>query len=331
MRQLRRPKPHLPTLHRIETDHGQNWKGTKSDGPTGAEWRKPDVRGALIAMHGRVCAYCQSELRRGDRGDVDHFRPRSLYRWLTYDFRNFLLSCLECNRTIKRSLFPLRPRASHCTYARRKSLAREARLLLDPSVDEIDAWVTYDIKKETCPIVPMTSLPPKIAEMVEATIRFFRLNLETVATPRLDLIADRIRIMREAGALLLKFEAGERDLATEIKVKACRFLPHGLVARKVLEVAGRQDLLPTPEEELEYFLHLLKERVDWLMATASAEQQHSESWQQLHDELAYTLATLWVDPPALDSERVGVLLAEFGLAEWVAPYRDRLTPRPRSA
>ena len=49
--------------------------------------------GALYAMQGRVCAYCEQKLPESDRGDVEHFRPKSLYRWLAYAFENYLLSC----------------------------------------------------------------------------------------------------------------------------------------------------------------------------------------------------------------------------------------------
>src|SRR5262245_41753306 len=54
-------------------------------------WGGPDVRGALWAMHGRSCAYCDRDLPGTDRGDVEHFRPKNVYWWLAYVFRNYLL------------------------------------------------------------------------------------------------------------------------------------------------------------------------------------------------------------------------------------------------
>jgi hypothetical protein len=56
MRNLYRPKVSLPTLVRIRQDYPFKKNG-KADFPDG-QWNNPDVRGALYAMHGRVCAYC---------------------------------------------------------------------------------------------------------------------------------------------------------------------------------------------------------------------------------------------------------------------------------
>lgn len=67
-------------------------------------WNEPDVRGALHAMQGIACAYCQRQLD-DERGQVDHFRPKgggkeaggSNYWWLAYSFDNCFLSCGTCN------------------------------------------------------------------------------------------------------------------------------------------------------------------------------------------------------------------------------------------
>lgn len=84
MRALLRPRIELPTLAggpgaRTAAKHlaarGED-AAASLDFPD--HWNRADVRGALYAMHGRVCAFCLSELTRGDRGDVEHFRPKSL-------------------------------------------------------------------------------------------------------------------------------------------------------------------------------------------------------------------------------------------------------------
>ena len=56
-------------------------------------------------MHGRVCAYCQRVLSDSDRGDVEHFRPKSVYVWLIYEFNNYFLGCRKCNSRLKGSKF----------------------------------------------------------------------------------------------------------------------------------------------------------------------------------------------------------------------------------
>ena len=143
MRQVVRPVITLPTLTEITNGYGEGWKQTGAGGPRGAVWNEPDVRGALYAMHGRACAYCQQNLPENDRGDVEHFRPQSLYHWLAYTFENYLLSCSVCNRTFKRDRFPLRRGKRPTTYAKRRRLPLEERLLLDPSADPIEACIEY--------------------------------------------------------------------------------------------------------------------------------------------------------------------------------------------
>ena len=327
MRQLKRPNPYIPTLAHVAAKHGEAWKAKLTRGPTGAHWNKPDVRGALFAMHGRVCAYCQSELRRGDKGDVDHFRPRYHYPWLAYDFGNFLMSCLDCNRNLKRAQFPLRDGSVRCTYATRDTLAQEPRLLLDPALDEIEAWVTYDVTHELCPMVVVADLPAPIAEMVETTLRILEVNIAPGSVRRNDLVQDRIRVMRETADCLDELENGAFDLAPMLAQLACRYFPHGMVARRVLEAARRHDLLPTPDEELTMFLNKLNGDLKDPLRLIAVADRISPASRHLVDELLFALGTLWVDPPAMDSERIGRLLDAFDLVEWVAPYRDQLTPK----
>jgi len=88
MRAITRPTIDLPTLtvgpgSKRTAKLAQAWREdpeTSLDFPD--HWNRPDVRGALYSMHGRVCAFCLSELSRSDRGDVEHFRPKSLVAWI---------------------------------------------------------------------------------------------------------------------------------------------------------------------------------------------------------------------------------------------------------
>src|SRR5690606_25852655 len=45
--------------------------------------------------HGK-CWYCDSRENRSDNA-VDHFRPKSKYKWLTYNPNNFRFACTFCN------------------------------------------------------------------------------------------------------------------------------------------------------------------------------------------------------------------------------------------
>lgn len=46
--------------------------------------------------HGK-CAFCETPTSAGYYGDVEHFRPKSVYWWLAYCYDNYLYSCRVCN------------------------------------------------------------------------------------------------------------------------------------------------------------------------------------------------------------------------------------------
>jgi hypothetical protein len=60
--------------------------------------------------HGK-CAYCESPTANVAHGDVEHFRPKSVYWWLAYCYDNYLFSCQLCNQTFKKDSFPISPGA----------------------------------------------------------------------------------------------------------------------------------------------------------------------------------------------------------------------------
>lgn len=50
---------------------------------------------ALLPAQGNKCAYCEMWLREG--GDVEHFRAKSVYFWLTWSWSNLFVACSTCN------------------------------------------------------------------------------------------------------------------------------------------------------------------------------------------------------------------------------------------
>jgi hypothetical protein len=67
------------------------WKGAKS---------------RLKADSAKKCAYCEAPTSTVAHGDVEHFRPKSIYWWLAYRFDNYLFSCQICNQIYKGDSFP---------------------------------------------------------------------------------------------------------------------------------------------------------------------------------------------------------------------------------
>jgi hypothetical protein len=116
------------------------------------------------------CAFCESEIRTAQHGDVEHFRPKGAitnrdgsgvllstgedhpgYYWLAYAWENLLPSCVLCNQPStepngvslgKRNYFPL---ADETTRAEAPGdEAAEGPLLIHPVIDEPDKYLGID-------------------------------------------------------------------------------------------------------------------------------------------------------------------------------------------
>ena len=116
------------------------------------------------AQHNK-CGYCEGNVIAGHRGDVEHFAPQNDVRhftgrpgeegvqipnsaslkgrnpqsfsdigywWLTYDWTNYLLSCVVCNQDWKGNLFPVLEPPARANPPTEQAGSRERVLLLNP-------------------------------------------------------------------------------------------------------------------------------------------------------------------------------------------------------
>jgi uncharacterized protein (TIGR02646 family) len=186
MRSLQRPRAHLPTL----TGDGDGARAaqrnlTRTERRFVEHWNKPDVRGALLAMQGRICAYCGERITMREGGDVDHYRPKGRviedpdhggYWWLAYAFENYLHSCKRCNQGLKKDHFPLRDSARNVRYEARDQLPSEGRLLLHPCEDPVDEWLQVSNEADRVELHGAGMLSPAAQAQVAETGTIFRWN-----------------------------------------------------------------------------------------------------------------------------------------------------------
>lgn len=102
----------------------------------------------LRALYHEKCAYCESEINSGTNDEyVDHYRPKSVYFWLAYEWSNLLYICQKCNR-YKSNHFPIGgpmvavPPYPFCVLS--DTLMTEDPLLLHPEVDNPEIHLTFD-------------------------------------------------------------------------------------------------------------------------------------------------------------------------------------------
>jgi uncharacterized protein (TIGR02646 family) len=60
-----------------------------------ALWGK--AKKALAVMSHQKCAYCEHPINAGRCAAVEHFKPKSLFPSLAYDWLNYFLGCFGCN------------------------------------------------------------------------------------------------------------------------------------------------------------------------------------------------------------------------------------------
>ena len=75
--------------------------GTK---PRSSVWK--GAKAQLKAESAGKCGYCEGKADHVAHGDVEHFRPKSIYWWLAYCYDNYVYSCQICNQTFKVAHFP---------------------------------------------------------------------------------------------------------------------------------------------------------------------------------------------------------------------------------
>lgn len=324
MRKLTRPKVQLPTLAsgkgaEVRKAHSQE----RSLNPTAkldfpAYWGEEDVRGALLAMHGWVCAYCECALGRGNRGHVDHFRPKNParngdhqgYWWLAYEFTNYLLGCLTCNSERKGDKFPVRTGASHVTYESREQLEGEPRLLIDPAVDPVESWLRAVLQGRGC-MFDIIATDSETQLRAQGTLDTFALNTDR------ELVQARTRTFHRA------VKAHRNGQVEELRRMASRFQPHGAAVRAYITQYARNEVtLPSADEEL-----------GWLLEDVDARLRHDQALrsegrlppsERPIEEMLWMLAVLWKAPPAWSAEALERWLTDKGWRPQVEPLYHQL-------
>jgi hypothetical protein len=105
------------------------------------------VKTDLARMQYNKCCYCEKLEEQAKYRDVEHYRPKSAYWWLTWTWENLLFACIDCNREHKRDQFPLSP-GDKALVAELSPPGGEHPLVLDPSDPGIDPTTEITFRRE---------------------------------------------------------------------------------------------------------------------------------------------------------------------------------------
>lgn len=125
-------------------------------------YKEDDVVDTLEKLFHSKCAYCESKYTHLMPVDIEHFRPKSKYPWLEFDWNNLLPSCIDCNRKRyqdvqdeenklagKKDDFPLYNSTAPLNDAkneREHDLEEEEKIrqLLNPCIEDPENYLKYD-------------------------------------------------------------------------------------------------------------------------------------------------------------------------------------------
>ncbi len=191
------------------------------------------------------CAYCEAPTDAVAHGDVEHFRPKSVYWWLAYCYDNYLFSCQICNQTFKSDHFPLREGgaampepglplgaddAGKREFVRRFApdpldeaegqpwvefatrCSDEGCLLLNPYTDDPEshfAWEADEVLRE----VALRPARSEADPFFQAAVQFYGLN-------RPELLAERWKTYRMLSTLRKTFAAEELNAELRTAISA---------------------------------------------------------------------------------------------------------------
>lgn len=172
-----------------------------------SHWKETKTQLEIETHH--KCAYCEANTKVVAHGDVEHYRPKSIYWWLAYTYDNYLFSCQICNQSYKSNNFPIEGRlakapkvlanmtdekleelmrkylinprksSSNNSIVGLKKLRREKPLLINPYLDDPTDWFTweYDDNEKAVRLIPKSDDPTSV-KFVKAAIDFYGLNRE---------------------------------------------------------------------------------------------------------------------------------------------------------
>lgn len=169
-------------------------------------WKQ--AKDQLLIESNNKCAYCETPTKVIAYGDVEHFRPKSVYWWLAYSYENYLVSCVVCNQQYKKDFFAILDNAkklkgpkvtASMTDGKLQQLAPtitvdpvndadgmplqdfidaindEYALIVNPYFENPADYLAYEPILENKEVV-ITSTQPKHQPIVEACEKYFGIN-----------------------------------------------------------------------------------------------------------------------------------------------------------
>ena len=161
-------------------------------------YKDKTVKDALEQLFHGKCAYCETYYAGSQPGDVEHYRPKSVYWWLAASWENLLPSCIDCNRRRhqqevgggtallgKADQFPIADESKRA--GKEGDESHEQPLIFDPCRDRPEGFLLFGDGGEVKARDGISELDRK---RVEASLEVYGLNRNGLASQRRDHTVD---------------------------------------------------------------------------------------------------------------------------------------------
>jgi len=124
-----------------------------------------EAKGSLLELFHGKCAFCETRVDLSGGADIEHFRPKQgaqnineergshlHYAWLSYEWENLLLACMNCSRRRKEgarivgkgTFFPVAKKRASLLASIAECREQEVALLIDPTFDQPAEHLEFD-------------------------------------------------------------------------------------------------------------------------------------------------------------------------------------------
>ncbi len=158
------------------------------------KYNHQQIKAALRLMFSDKCAYCESHITHVDFGDIEHFRPKSLFPQLCFEWDNMLLGCSVCNS----------PRFKGANFPE----ATVNGLIVNPVTEDPNDFFSFEFDGETGTANVIDKNPRG-----ETTKNLLGLN-------RPELIRHRSEVVRKIAYIAIWAKNGDADAMEEL-VRCC--------------------------------------------------------------------------------------------------------------
>lgn len=242
-----------------------------------------ELKENLLNLFNNKCSYCESKLE-SKNSVINFFRPLSnvrgfdkninldYYWWLTYEWNNMYLSCIECNK-YKSVWFPVQGKRCKLEDTYENIIENEDNLLIDPCNNIIENHLSYDFN--TGNLIPLS-------QEGETTIEIFKLNRRRLVESRLSALKDEFS----------NWERKSNEFWRTSKVVKDKIINHWI---KVLDSSSSIEFLGARKALL---LHRLNNNLDVKMAfETSIRIGKSTNYNKKSSGLAYQKTSKVPSPP----------------------------------